>query len=249
MGHHDAMASKRLFLIKKIVIEKLLSFTRLSSIFHHRVKPLLIPAFLFGQLLIVSESRGQGSVDLVALRWSRSGNHPDSIKHGDRSRQTMVMPTDPLQLVIHPIQPKCSALLVAIRQQGVDPRIKRGVWIGPFNELHLDHQIILIVQPKADTWMPVSTGSANLLVIGFDRTRCLRVDDDSNIFFVDSHPESVCGADDLDVAFGADAREPRQVGRGNPGNGLMPAGWSGLSWLYPTRATDPCPASEQGVDL
>ena len=121
--------------------------------------------------------------------WPR--DHPGAIEHGKCGGNSMIMPAESLQSIIEPVDPKCLARLVVFDQHVNKSPIEIGVWIGPFDELHLGHQVALVVQPHAAAWLMITPRPANFLIVGFDRARCFCVNQHANIRFVDSHSKRI----------------------------------------------------------
>lgn len=75
------------------------------------------------------------------------------------------------------------------------------VGVGPLDEVALDGEVVLVIEEVAETVLAVAAGSADFLVIGLEGAGDLVVDEESDVFLVDSHAEGVCREDETLLAF------------------------------------------------
>ena len=71
--------------------------------------------------------------------------------------------------------------------------------IACFRHVAMKEQVAYRVEQERVAWPPVASGTPDFLIIVFDASRHVEVNDPTDIAFVDSHPESHCRTDHPDA--------------------------------------------------
>src|SRR5579883_2403873 len=60
-------------------------------------------------------------------------------------------------------------------------------------------EILRVIEQMSASWVPVSSGSTNLLVIGVDRVTDVVMKHEAHIWFVNAHAKGCSGHNDLNI--------------------------------------------------
>ena len=115
--------------------------------------------------LLIQQWFGQWPPDFQIAQINFILNHAIPLQQPQHGFHSSIVAVPIAQSFPQPVDPKSSDLLGAVREQMVRALAKFRVRICPANKLHSRIQIPLVVQEHTFGWQPVSTGTANFLII------------------------------------------------------------------------------------
>ena len=161
---------------------------------HQRQQLLPVAAELCCQGLGIGEGRGQGRHDAdrhVLLISPVSLDRPVPLKHGERRFQPPVVPATGREPIPQPGQAEGGHRIGLSGEQVVDPLVDSRLRIAPLDELHLGHEVALVVEQEAFGGLLIPSGPTDLLIPRLHRARHFGVDHEPDVVFVDPHPEGI----------------------------------------------------------